>query len=174
MEQRNRSRRAADPIRSLRSRDHFPPATVGPLIVRFLEEDDDTYLVGEPEGSRTARVPKQRATNESYAPKQQRRQSSERLLRWSSYALVGVVCGGILGIALGSIVALATLARLARLSSDIRRWRRRQRTSQNQRVLAALPVEATRERMQLLAALGQSILAIALGGGVLFAIIEMR
>ena len=143
----------------------------GPLIVRFLEEDDDSYLVGEPGGARSARVPKRRAFTESSLPDQRRRGSSERLLRWSSYALIGAVFGGVLGIALGCFVILAALVRHARLSANIRRWQRRQRASGNQR---ALPEEATGERMRTLATLGQGFLAILLGGAILFAIFAMR
>ena len=152
-------------------RRNAPVAASGPLIVRFLEEDDDSYFVGEPGGDRSARVAKRRAFIESAHPEQRRGGASERLLRWSSYALVGAVFGGVLGIALGCFVILAALARYARLSGNIRRWRRRQRASGSQR---PLPEQATRDRMQTLAAVGQGLLAILLGGAILFAIFGMR
>lgn len=174
MEQSHRGRRAAQSMRTLASHANAQPAVRGPLIARFVEADDTTYLVGELEGNRTAKVPKRRAWVEPYSPEQRRRRASERLLRWSSYALVGVVFGGILGIVLGGIVVLAALARLARLSNDIRRWRRRHRASRDQQPQALLPVEATGERILLVAALGQGFLAILLGGTVLLAIVEMR
>jgi hypothetical protein len=174
MEQPYRGRRNPQPIQPMReptSHTNTSPMASGPLIARFVEEDTSEYLVGDPWGSGTARVPKQRAFAEPSSPEQRRRKSSERLLRWSSYALVGVVCGGIMGIALGSIVVLTALTRLAGLSNRIQRWRRRQRASGNQKVL---PAEATWERMQLLAALGQGFLGIVLGSAVLYAILVLR
>jgi hypothetical protein len=145
------------------------PAANGPLIVRFLEEDDIGYLVGDPWSDRTARVAKHRAIAESFSPDERRRGASERLLRWSSYALVGVLFAGAPAILLGSIVALAALIRLSGFSSRIHRWRRRASGDHS-----VLPVQATRERMQVLAAIGQGLLAVALGSGVLFVIVEMR
>lgn len=171
MEPRYRDRRDPQPMRPHASRDASPPKIAGPLIARFVEEDADEYLVGDPWSSRTARVPKRRAFAEPSSPEQRRRASSERLLRWSSYALVGVVCGGVVGIALGVIVVLAALMRLTSLSSRLQRWRRRQRVSGDQ---AALPAEATRERMQLLAALGQGLLGILLGSAVLYVLLGLR
>jgi hypothetical protein len=147
------------------------PAVTGPLIVRFLEEDDTGYLVGDPWSDRTARVSKHRAIAEPFSPDERRRGASERLLRWSAYALVGVICGGIPAILLGGIVALAALIRLSGFSSRIHRWRKRRRASGEHSVL---PVHATHERIQVLAALGQGLLAVALGSGVLFVIVEMR
>lgn len=174
MEQRYRDRPLPHPERPIvasRPRRNQRTVAPGPLIVRFLEEDDESYLVGEPDGARSARVSKRRAFTESSLPEQRRRGSSERLLRWSSYALIGAVFGGVLGIALGCFVILAALVRYARLSANVRRWRRKQRASGNQR---PLPEEATRERMQTLATLGQGFLAILLGGAILFAIFAMR
>lgn len=172
MEQRYRGRPLPHSGRSIAApRRYNPPVATGPLIVRFVEEDDDTYLVGEPGGDRSARVAKRRAFTESSLPEQRRRGSSERLLRWSSYALIGAVFGGVLGIALGCFVILAALVRYARLSANVRRWRRKQRASGNQR---PLPEEATRDRMQTLATLGQGFLAILLGCAILFAIFAMR
>ena len=173
MEQKYRGRGVHQPVPSPRPpRPHasVAPRVPGPLIARFLEEDDTDYLVGDPWGDRTARVLKRRARPEMSSPEQRRRTSSERLLRWSSYALIGAVCGGIVGIALGAAVILATLVRLARLSSRIQRWRRRDASGDRR----ALPAEATRERIQLLAALGQGLLSMLLGGGILYAILMMR
>ena len=159
------------PMRPPAPRDHAPPAAPGPLLVRFLEEGDADYLVGDPWSDRTARVPKRRAFVAVYPSEQGKRRSSERLVRWSWYALIGVVFGGVIGVALGCFVLLGTLARLAGLSSRVHRWRRRQRASDNH---AMLPAEATQERIQLLAAFGQSMLAILLGGAVLVAILMLR
>src|SRR5690242_5016673 len=108
MEQRYRRKSAPQAIHHRRAPlVNTPPTVSGPLIVRFVEEDNDAYLVGDPWGDRTARVPKRRAPTDPTSSKQRHRSSSERLLRWSSYALIGVVCGGIVGTALGVIVVLA-------------------------------------------------------------------
>jgi uncharacterized iron-regulated membrane protein len=171
MQQRYRSGRDPQPMRPPVPRDIPPPNVAGPLIARFVEEDTHEYLVGDPWSSRTAHVPKRRSSTEASSPEQRRRTSSERLLRWSLYALVGAVCGGIVGIALGVIVVLAALMRLTSLSSRLRRWRRRQRASGDQKTL---PAEATRERMQLLAALGQGFLGILVGSAVLYVLLGLR
>ncbi len=171
MVQRYRGRQEVQPVRAPTFRANRPPALSGPLIARFVEEDDSGYVVGDPWGSQTARVPKRRAYAEPSSPERRQRRSSERLLHWSSYALIGVICGGIVGIALGGIVILAALIRLARLSQRIHRWQRRQQAEGEQ---DALPVEATRERMQVLAALGQSLLAILLGSAVVYVILVLR
>lgn len=163
-------------MRAPASFEDVQPTISGPLVARFLQEDDTEYLVGEPGGSRTARVPKRRASTEPYSPERPI-MASERLLRWSSYALLGVVCGGIVGIALGGLVILAAFIRLERLSGRIRRWRRqagKARDRQSPPTLLLLPAEATRERMQLLAALGQGFVAMLLGSALVFVIIELR
>src|SRR5574340_487527 len=97
MAQRSRGNHPPQPIQPSHTRashGNTEPAIIGPLIARFVEEDDADYLVGDPWSSRTARVPKRRALTDPSSPRQRRRTSSERLLRWSTYALVGVVCGG--------------------------------------------------------------------------------
>lgn len=172
MEPRYRRQHAPPPIHPPIARaEAAPPTVAGPLVARFLEEDDREYLVGELGGNRTAQVPKRRAMAEPSSPEERRRGASERLLRWSSYALVGIVAGGIVGIAIGIVVVLAALARLAAFSSRIRRWRYRHNRSGDRQ---ALPAQASRERMLLLGALGQGFAAILLGSAVLFAIVELR
>ncbi len=85
MEQRYRSRRdplppkPIQPMRTPTSRTSAPQAAAGPLIARYVEEDDNDYLVGDPWSSRTARVPKRRAFAESSSPEQRRRTASEQL-----------------------------------------------------------------------------------------------
>lgn len=171
MVRREYGRYAPQPPQSAQPYRDDIPAAAGPLIVRFLEEDDTGYLVGDPWSDRTARVSKHRAIAEPFSLGERRRGASERLLRWSSYALVGIIFGGIPAIVLGCIVALAALIRLSGFSSRIHRWRKRRRASGDHTVL---PVHATHERMQVLAALGQGLLAVAIGSGVLFVIVEMR
>lgn len=174
--QRSRSRRVPQAPQPERPpapppRDYPPSAAPGPLLVRFLEEDDADYLVGDPWGDRTAQVPKRRTPVNAYPSERGKRRSSERLVRWSWYALIGVIFGGVLGVALGCFVLLGALVRLTRLSSRVRRWRRRQRASGD---FAMLPTAATQERIQLLAALGQSVVAMLLGSAVLVAILMLR
>jgi hypothetical protein len=174
MAQRSRGNHPPQPIQTAHARashGNTAPVIIGPLIARFLEEDDTDYLVGDPWGNRTARVPKRRAFTDPSTPRPRRRTSSERLVRWSVYALVGAVCGGIVGPALGAVVVLAALIRLARLSRRIHRWQRRQKASGDWK---ALPAEVSRERMQMLAALGQGVVAIVVGSAVLYAILLLR
>lgn len=192
MEPRYRNRQMAKPIRPGIARRNAPaddPARIppqspyreqeqphstqvaGPLLARFIEEDKTGYFVGEIWGDRTAHVQKRRAEADPSSPEERRRRASERLLRWSSYALVGVLLGGVVGILLGGIVVLAALIRMTRLSSRIHRWKRHQRTVRESDLI---PAQASRERMQSLAALGQGLLAIALGSAVLVFLILLR
>jgi hypothetical protein len=174
MAQRSRGNHPPQPIQPSHARashGNTAPVIIGPLIARFLEEDDTDYLVGDPWGNRTTRVPKRRAFMDPSTPRPRRRTASERLVRWSVYALVGAVFGGIVGTALGAVVVLAALIRLARLSRRIHRWQRRQKASGDWK---ALPAEASWERMQLLAALGQSAMAMLVGSAVLYAVLLLR
>jgi hypothetical protein len=159
----------AHSVRTLAAHHDDPPESAGPLLVRYIEEDDTGYLVGDPWSERTTRVQKRRAVAELSVSKE-RRGSSTRLLRWSSYALVAVILGGVLGVALGGIVVPASLIRLARLTGRIHQWRRRRASG----LRDTLPVQASWERIQLLAALGQGCVAIILGSAVLLFVIEMR
>jgi hypothetical protein len=157
--------RAAPP----RTPSRTPASAPGPLVARFIEENESEYLVGETHGVRTRWVAKQRFFAEPYTETQ--RSATTRLLRWSTYALVAALLGGVLGIALGGLVALAVLIRLGRLSSQIRRWRRRQRGAGKG---GGVPVQATMERARLLAALGQSMLGVVLGCLVLLALFAFK
>jgi hypothetical protein len=132
----------------------------GPLAARFLEETDEGYLVGEPGGDRRAWVPKERATVERFPPRPGRHASGRRLLRWSAWALVGAVCGGAVGVVVGSAVVVLALAQLGRFSRRAQQWGRRQRGSAE---ILPLPAAATSERFRLLAALGQGLIAMLLG-----------
>lgn len=139
---------------------HIAAHVRGPLTARFLDEDESTYLVGEPHGERTARVPKRRAPAERFGPGSGNRVAGTGLLRCSGYAIVGGVLGGVVGIVLGSLVVLVALVRLGRFSRRVRRWRRAHRDPDG---TPPLPATATAERQRLLAALGQGLLAVILG-----------
>ncbi len=156
--------RSRHPYRSL-SDDWEAPRTptrraLAPLLVRFVNQTDTEYTVGELGGQRTAVVPKRRAGADLFPPTSHQHARGRRLLRWSLYALVGAGGGGIIGIVLGSAVVIAALVRLAHFSSKVRRWRRNQRTRREQ---SQLPATATAERFYLLAALGQGVVAVAAG-----------
>jgi hypothetical protein len=133
----------------------------GPLTARYLDEDDGSYLVGEPGGERTAQVQKRREIPELFPPGQGAHAPGVWLLRWSAAALVGAACGGVLGIALGGAVVCVALARLGRFAGRMGQWQRQRRGADG---LPALPEAATIERLRLLSALGQGLLAAVLGG----------
>jgi hypothetical protein len=140
-------------------------ALLVPLRARYVDQTDTAYIVGEPSGMRTAHVQKLRDASEPYPPRGAR---GVGLLRLSSLALAGAICGGIGGVLLGLVTTLVALERLASLSSRVRR---RQRSQQHGRQgslqSAALPEAATTERLRLIAALGQGVLAVLLGALVL-------
>ena len=79
------------------------------------------------------------------------------MLRLSWLALAGAVCGGVAGVLLGMAIILVALARLASLSRRVRHSRQRRSRG------AAVPETVTIERLRLLAALGQGVLAVFLG-----------
>lgn len=150
-----------------------PPAlrAMVPPMVRFVEQTDTEYAVGELRGPRTALVSKQRAIAETFPLGSREQLRARRLLRWSLYALGGAAFGGALGILLGAVVMMVALARLARFSRKVRRWRRTQR---GREVPLALPAAATSERLCLLAALGQGVLAAIVGVVVLLLLVGFR
>lgn len=136
------------------------PRALAPLVVRFVEQTDTDYAVGELRGPRTALVPKQRAVAARFPPVSRLDAPGRRLLLWSVFALIGVGLGGIGGIVLGGLVVVVALLRLARFSGKVHRWRRVQRARGEQ---VHLPAAATSERLCLLAALGQGLVAAAAG-----------
>lgn len=147
--------------------------TLAPLMVRFVEQTDTTYTVGELRGPRTAQVPKQRAIADTFPPValQHTQARARRLLRWSLYALLGACAGGVVGIVLGFAVVVVAFLRLANFSGKVRRWRHAQRTHGER---GQLPAAATSERLCLLAALGQGMLAVGLGVLVLLLLVGIR
>ncbi len=136
-----------------------------PLIVRYAEQREHHYLVHELDSGDTVSVPKRRATEDVYPARNGHRPPGSLLLRWSKYALFGVVCAGALGIVLGVVVVCVGIVRLAGFRVRARRWLRRNSTD-------PLPAIAATERMYLLAALGQGMLAILLGSMVLALLLE--
>lgn len=134
------------------------PRALVPQRVRFVSETDTEYLVGELRGPRTAVIPKRRARSDPFPLTAAEHARGRHLLRWSLFALVCAPCGGVLGILLGSAVVVVALVRLTNYSGKVRRWRRHAHNEQ-----AQLPAAATSERLCLLAALGQGVVAMMAG-----------
>lgn len=109
---------------------------------------------------RVIQVPRSYAAAEPFPLVSGQRAPGARLLRWSRYALLGVGVGGFGGILLGVPVVLAAGVQLARLTRRVRRWRKRRRGLAESPLL---PAAASAERLRLLGALGQGVLAIVLG-----------
>jgi hypothetical protein len=118
------------------------------------------YLVQALSDGHLLQVPKSRAPVEPFPPVSGQRVHGARLLRWSVYALLGVGLGGLGGVLLGVPVVLATSVQLARFARRVRRWRR---DRQGAAGIPVLPTAASAERLRLLSAFGQGLLAIALG-----------
>jgi hypothetical protein len=109
-------------------------------------------------------VAKRRAALEPFPSTNQNRAPGAGLLRASGLALLGALLGGAPGIALGVVVALVALVRLARFERRARSWRAKAaQRDQAQR----LPARATSERLRLMTALWQGLLALALGAAAL-------
>ncbi len=131
-----------------------------PLVVRYAEEHEHTYLVHDFDSGDTVAVPKRRAADDLHPSRTGRRPPGTALLRWSKYALVGVVFGGAPGIVLGALIVFVSFVRLASFGVRARHWLHREEA-------APLPAIAATERLYLVAAFGQGVLAILLGGMVL-------
>lgn len=87
-------------------------ADAQPLIVRYADQHERDYLVQEIDSGDTITVPKRRAIENIYPSHNGHRPPGAMLLRWSKYALLGVVCGGAPGVVLGALVVCVGLVRL--------------------------------------------------------------
>lgn len=120
---------------------------------------EQEYLVRTLKNDHFLRIPKHYAPSEPFPPERGQPPPGGRLLRWSASALLLVGLGGLGGILLGVLVVLAAGVQLARFSLHVRRWRRRHRAAG----IPVVPAAASAERVRLLSALGQGLLAVALG-----------
>jgi hypothetical protein len=130
-------------------------------VVRYTEATEQVYLVQALSDDQLLQVPKSYAPAEQFPIVSSQRAPGARLLRWSVYALLGVGLGGLGGVLLGAPVVLAAGVQLARFARRVRRWRR---SRQGTAGIPALPAAAGSERLRLLGAFGQGLLAIVLGG----------
>jgi hypothetical protein len=129
-------------------------------IVRYAEVREREYMVQGLSDDRLLQVPKSYAPAEPFPLARGQHAPGARLLCWSVYALLGVGLGGIGGVLLGVLVVLAALVQLARFARHVRRWRRGRQGAAG---IPALPAAASAERLRLLSAFGQGLLALALG-----------
>ncbi len=127
-----------------------------PLVAGFQDQTLETYAVRDLHYGDIIAVPKARAVVESFPPTPEQPLRGVRVARWSGYALVLALLGGLGGMILGALVVLAALAGLARFGARARRWQRAHRG-------ALLPAGARGEYDRLRAALGQGLLALAIG-----------
>lgn len=156
--------------RSLRQRAAWhPEAHQGRQVpktyyVRYEDATERLYLVRTLDDDRLIRVSKRYALSEPSDSARVQPPRSARLLRWSTYALMGVGLGGLGGMLLGVLVVLVAGMHLVGFSLRLRRWRREQQEASGN---PTLPTVASAERLRLLGALGQGLLAVALGSLVL-------
>jgi hypothetical protein len=135
------------------------------LLVRYESQTPDQYLVRDLAGDEMIEVPKRYASPVPFPVTPRPHQRGARLLRWSAWALAGAWFGGALGVALGTLVVLVALLQLSEFGGRVRRWRRQGPSSDEAPGL--LPAAAAMERQRLRAALGQGLLAVLLGAGVM-------
>lgn len=152
--------------RSLRQRAEWhPEARQGrqapqTYYVRYEDATERMYLVRTLDDDRLIRVSKRYALSEPFAAARVQLPPSARLLRWSTYALMGVGLGGLGGMLLGVLVVLVAGTRLVGFSMRLRRWRREQQEASG---IPTLSAAASAERLRLLGSLGQGLLAVAVG-----------
>lgn len=137
--------------------------------VSYEAAAEQEYLVRTLENGQFLRVPKHYAPSEPFPPERGQPPPGGRLLRWSAYALLLVGLGGLGGVLLGVPVVLAAGVQLAHFSLRVWRWRRRHRAANT----PVLPAVASAERVRLLSALGQGLLAVVLGS-LLLALLAWR
>lgn len=130
-------------------------------IVRYAEATERAYLVQAISDDQLLQVPKSYAPAEPFPLASSQHAPGARLLRWSVYALLGVGLGGLGGVLIGVPVVLAASVQLTRFARRVRRWRRDRQEADR---IPALPAAASDERLRLLSAFGQGLLAIVLGG----------
>lgn len=130
-------------------------------IVRYAEANERIYLVQALSDDQLLQVPKSYAPAEPFPIASSQHAPGARLLRWAVYALLGVGLGGFGGVLLGVPVVLAAGVQLTQFARRVRRWRRDRQGADR---IPALPAAASAERLRLLSAFGQGLLAIVLGG----------
>jgi len=133
-------------------------------LAAFVREGDRAYLVRDLDGGHLVAVPKRYAVAEPFLPIRRRQAPGARLLRWSAYALFAALCGGLGGILLGVLVTLLAAIQLGRFALRVRRWRLRHRRSNGAMLL---PAAAGAERLRLITAWAQGLLAVIVGAALL-------
>lgn len=135
-----------------------------PRLVSYLGEDRQVYMLRDLLADVEAQVAKRRAAPEPFPPSREQRAVGSRLLRLSGYALFGSLLGGAPGAALGTLVALVALARLVGFERRAHAWRVR---AAKDDAAKRLPAAASNERLRLMTALWQGVVAMTLGGCIL-------
>lgn len=152
---------------------HLPRPNTGRHLevyqVRYEASAEQEYLVRTLAHDHILRVPKRHAPAEPFPPERGQPPPGGRLLRWSTYAALGVGLGGLGGVLLGVPVVLASGVLFARFTFRVWRWRRHHRAAG----IPVVPAAASAERVRLLSALGQGMLAVTLGS-LLFALLAWR
>ncbi len=132
----------------------------------FVRQSEEAYVVRDLDAldalgdGDLVSVPKHYAVAEPFPVATGRKAPGARLLRWSAYALLAAVCGGVGGVLLGALVTLVATVQLQRFALRVRRWRRRRRGPDGSPVL---PAAASAQRLRLLTAWVQGMLAIVIG-----------
>jgi hypothetical protein len=132
----------------------------------FVRQSDEAYVVRDLDdlaAGDLVSVPKHYAVAEPFPSTRDQQVPGTRLLRWSTLALLAAVCGGLGGILLGGLVTLVATVQLQRFTLRVRRWRRRYRGADGSPMPPVLPAAASAERLRLLTAWVQGMLAIVLG-----------
>lgn len=129
-------------------------------LAGYEDATEQAYVVRTLAHDRLIQVPRSYAPAELFPVVSGQSAPGARLLRWSVYALLGVGLGGLGGLLLGVPVVLVACVQLARFARRVQRWRQRQQGPAGHPML---PPAAGTERLRLLGALGQGVLAIVLG-----------
>jgi hypothetical protein len=136
-----------------------------PRYVRYEDATNRVYLVRALFNDHLIQVPKRYARAMPFPPSRDQHLAGAGLQRWSAYALLAAGLGGLGGILLGSMVAVVAWVRLLGFSQRVRGWRPGAGRPQ------MLPVAASEERLRLLGAVSQGLLAALLGAVVLALIV---
>lgn len=146
---------------------HAPLRGVGahlPRMVEYVREDRSTYTLWDMAASDEVEVTKRRASPDPFPPKRSQPLPGALLLRLSGVALAATLLGGAPGAALGLMVAMVAFVRLLAFQQRAHSWSRQRGAAG---APLRLPSVATSERLRLVTALGQSLLALFVGGSLL-------
>lgn len=140
------------------------PRSAPHRLAEYISENRSAYVLWDIASGSEREITKHRAVPDAFPAPPKHPLPGSRIMNISTAALAAALLGGVPGIILGVIGALAACIRLANLGGRVRSWRRSAEDDDESR---QLPSAATSERLRLLTGLGQSLIAVGAGSAIL-------